>query len=100
MKEQMQQGYRDGYSTVDKKGYFGKIALRTVEDTLAHIYEEQNTALFYENKTPPPRTPYDWLDWEDTRFFTKIPQLMRLEHDSGGSDVRLSYAVAIVDIHL
>jgi hypothetical protein len=54
--------------------------LRTIEDTLARIYEEQSTALFYENKTLPPRTPYDWCDWEDTRLFTKIPQLTRLEH--------------------
>ena len=59
MKEQVQQGYRDGYSTVDKKGYFGKIALRTIEDTLARIYEEQNTTLFYQNKALPARTPYD-----------------------------------------
>ena len=80
MKEQVQQGYRDGYSRIEKKGYFGKIALRTIEDNLARIYEEHKSTLFYENRTLPDRTPYDWLEWEDTRFFGKIPQLMRLEH--------------------
>ena len=41
MRISSQQGYRDGYSKVDKRGYFGKIALRTIEDTLARIYEEK-----------------------------------------------------------
>jgi hypothetical protein len=80
MKEQVQQGRRDGHSIVDKKGYFSKLAKRTIEDILSRIYEEQNAALFYQGKSLPPRQPYDWLDWEDERFFEKIPPLLRLEH--------------------
>ena len=57
MKEQVQQGRRDGHSVVDKKGYFSRIAQRTIEDIMSRIYDEQNAALFYQNKSLPPRTP-------------------------------------------
>ena len=37
MKEQVQQGRRDGHSVVDKKGYFSRIAKRTIEDIMAYL---------------------------------------------------------------
>jgi hypothetical protein len=79
MKEQVLQGYRDGHSLIDKKGYFSKVAKRTIEDIMTRIYEEQATLLFHQGRTLPPRKIHDWLDWPDTKFFEKIPPLLRLE---------------------
>ena len=73
MKEQVQQGCRYEHSIIDKKGYFSKIAKRTIEDIMTRIYEEQSTMLFYHHL-------HDWLDWlDDVKFFEKIPPLFRLE---------------------
>jgi hypothetical protein len=79
MKEQVERGYRDGYTDTDRDQYFDKPTKRTIEDTLARIYDQQNAALYYQGRSLPPRVPFDWVDLSDDKFFEKVPQLMRLE---------------------
>jgi len=79
MKEQVKRGYRDGNTDTDWDRYFDKPTKRTIEDTLARIYDQQNAALYYQGRSLPPRVPFDWVDLSDDKFFEKVPQLMRLE---------------------
>ena len=55
MKEQVERGYRDGYTDIDRDQYFDKPTKRTIEDTLARIYDQQNAALYYQGRSRPSR---------------------------------------------
>ncbi len=79
MKEQVERRYRDGYTDTDRDRYFDKPTKRTIEDTLARIYDQHNAALYYQGRSLPSRVPFDWVDLSDDKFFEKVPQLMRLE---------------------
>jgi hypothetical protein len=78
MKEQVERGYRDGYTDIDRDQYFDKPTKRTIEDTLARINDQQKAALYYQGRSLP-RVPFVWVDWSVVKFFEKVPQLMRLE---------------------
>jgi hypothetical protein len=79
LKLDLEEGRQKGHYDLIRDSYISEAARMTINDAISRVHREQAKAAFQQGKQFPQYQDYEWLEWNNDKFFEVIPPLLRLE---------------------
>jgi hypothetical protein len=79
LKLELEEGRQKGHYDLVRDSYIGEVARMTINDAVSRTHRDQAAQAFQQGKPFPQYQDYEWLEWENEKFFEVIPPLLRLE---------------------
>jgi hypothetical protein len=79
LKLDLEEGRQKGHYDLVRDSYISEAARMTINDAVSRVHREQAMVAFQRGDPFPQYEDYEWLAWENDKFFEVIPPLLRLE---------------------
>jgi len=69
LKLDLEEGRQKGHYDLIRDSYISEAARMTINDAISRVHREQAKAAFQQGKPFPQYQDYEWLEWDNDKFF-------------------------------